>query len=221
MIKRHIKRRIGFGLLVLVAVGATLIYIGWFSNLLIVKKIEVRGNSEVTTENIIQVAQVPLNIQLLRVNTKDVIGKINTINQVAGVDVRRGWPETLVIEVRERIPLAITDIPEGRFMVDETGMAYLPVKPDINLPLILGFDNPSRALGIKAWQTFPDWLKAETVSTTVENTETITFLLTSGRKVIWGNIDKSEQKAAVLKVLRRMAGSIYDVSTPEVPVIKP
>ena len=47
MIKRHIKRRIGFGLLVLVAVGATLIYIGWFSNLLIVKKIEVRGNSEV------------------------------------------------------------------------------------------------------------------------------------------------------------------------------
>ena len=81
--------------------------------------------------------------------------------------------------------------------------------------------NPSRALGIKAWQTFPDWLKAETVSTTVENTETITFLLTSGRKVIWGNIDKSEQKAAVLKVLRRMAGSIYDVSTPEVPVIKP
>jgi hypothetical protein len=39
--------------------------------------------------------------------------------------------------------------------------------------------------------------------------------------VEWGNLEKANEKAAVLKVLRRMASSTYDVSTPEVPVVKP
>jgi cell division protein FtsQ len=46
-------------------------------------------------------------------------------------------------------------------------------------------------------------------------------MMTNGRKVLWGNTDKAEEKSAVLKVLRRMAGSTYDVSIPEVPVVKP
>jgi cell division protein FtsQ len=72
-----------------------------------------------------------------------------------------------------------------------------------------------------AWQSFPDWLKAEVVITNTDNPNSIWFTLTSGRKVIWGDLTKAEEKSAVLKVLRRMAGSIYDVSTPEVPVVKP
>jgi hypothetical protein len=55
----------------------------------------------------------------------------------------------------------------------------------------------------------------------VDNPNSIWFLLTSGRRVDWGNLDKANEKAAVLKVLRRMAASTYDVATPEVPVVKP
>jgi hypothetical protein len=29
--------------------------------------------------------------------------------------------------------------------------------------------------------------------------------MTNGRKVLWGNVDKAQEKSAVLKVLRRMA----------------
>ena len=46
-------------------------------------------------------------------------------------------------------------------------------------------------------------------------------MMTSGRKVLWGSVDKAQDKSAVLKVLRRMAGSTYDVSIPEFPVVKP
>ena len=221
MVKKHIKKRIQFISVFLSAIVATIIYIGWYSSFLTIKKVEVRGNQVVSTDSILELAQVKSNIQLLRVNISQTSERIKTISQIKAVDVRRGWPATLVIEVVERTPLAVTDIPEGRFLVDETGLAYQPVTPDINLPLIFGSDAQNRAIGVKAWQSYPDWLKTEVVSTTVENPNSIWFLLTSGRRVDWGNLEQANEKAAVLKVLRRMAASTYDVSTPEVPVVKP
>lgn len=221
MVKKHIKKRIQFISVFLLAIVATIIYIGWYSSFLTIKKVEVRGNQVVSTDSILELAQVKPNIQLLRVNISQTSERIKTISQIKAVDVRRGWPATLVIEVVERTPLAVTDIPEGRFLVDETGLAYQPVTPDINLPLIFGSDAQNRAIGVKAWQSYPDWLKTEVVSTTVENPNSIWFLLTSGRRVDWGNLEQANEKAAVLKVLRRMAASTYDVSTPEVPVVKP
>lgn len=221
MVKKHIKKRLQFLFIFLLAITATIIYIGWFSTLLTVKKIEVRGNQVVSQDSILELAQVAPNIQLLRLNVSQTSQRIKTISQIKSVDVRRGWPETLVIEVVERTPLAVTDIPEGRYLIDESGVAYQPVTFDANLPLIFGSDDQNRAIGIKAWQSFPTWLQAEVVSTTVDNPNSIWFLLTSGRRVDWGNLDKANEKAAVLKVLRRMAASTYDVATPEVPVVKP
>ncbi|MFM9095437.1 MAG: cell division protein FtsQ/DivIB [Actinomycetes bacterium] len=221
MVKKHIKKRLQFLFIFLLAITATIIYIGWYSTLLTVKKIEVRGNQVVSQDSILELAQVAPNIQLLRLNVSQTSQRIKTISQIKSVDVRRGWPETLVIEVVERTPLAVTDIPEGRYLIDESGVAYQPVTFDANLPLIFGSDDQNRAIGIKAWQSFPTWLQAEVVSTTVDNPNSIWFLLTSGRRVDWGNLDKANEKAAVLKVLRRMAASTYDVATPEVPVVKP
>ena len=221
MVKKHIKKRLQFLFIFLLAITATIIYIGWYSTLLTVKKIEVRGNQLVSQDSILELAQVAPNIQLLRLNVSQTSQRIKTISQIKSVDVRRGWPETLVIEVVERTPLAVTDIPEGRYLIDESGVAYQPVTPDANLPLIFGSDDQNRAIGIKAWQSFPTWLQAEVVSTTVDNPNSIWLLLTSGRRVDWGNLDKANEKAAVLKVLRRMAATTYDVATPEVPVVKP
>jgi len=168
-----------------------------------------------------ETAQVSLNTQLLRVPTTTVVERLKTITQIGRAEVRRGWPSTLVIEISERTPIALTDIPEGRFLVDETGFPYLPAPAEANLPLVSGPDDASRASSVLVWQSFPDWLKAEVVITNTDNPNSIWFTLTSGRKVIWGDLTKAEEKSAVLKVLRRMAGSIYDVSTPEVPVVKP
>ena len=221
MVKKHVKKRIQFLIVFLMAISATIFYIGWYSNLLTVKKIEVRGNQVVSQENILELAQIQPNIQLLRVNVTQTSQRIMTISQIKNVDVRRGWPATLVIEVVERTPLAVTDIPEGRYLIDESGVAYQPVTPETNLPLVFGSDDQSRAIGVKAWQSFPAWLQSEVISTTVDNPNAIWFLLTSGRRVEWGNLEKANEKAAVLKVLRRMASSTYDVSTPEVPVVKP
>jgi cell division protein FtsQ len=71
------------------------------------------------------------------------------------------------------------------------------------------------------WQSFPDWLKPEIASTNADNPNSVWLAMTNGRKVLWGNTDNSTEKSAVLRVLRRMAASTYDVSTPEVPVVKP
>ena len=221
MIKRHIRRRIIFAVLVISAITSTLLYIGWYSNLLIVKNIEIRGANEVPVQLISETAQVSLNTQLLRVPTTTVVERLKTITQIGRAEVRRGWPSTLVIEISERTPIALTDIPEGRFLVDATGFPYLPAPAEANLPLVSGPDDASRASSVLVWQSFPDWLKAEIVSTNADNPNSMWLMMTNGRKVLWGNVDKAQEKSAVLKVLRRMAGSTYDVSIPEVPVVKP
>jgi cell division protein FtsQ len=221
VIRKTIRRRIVFVILLSAAITSTVLYIGYYSNLLIIKKIEVRGANQVPVQLITDTAQISLNTQLLRVPTSIVVERLTTISQIGRAEVRRGWPSTLVIEVTERIPLALTDTPAGRFLVDASGIAYLPAPGDANFPLISGPDDASRSVSILAWQSFPDWLKAEVVITNTDNPNSIWFTLTSGRKVIWGDLNKAEEKSAVLKVLRRMAGSIYDVSTPEVPVVKP
>lgn len=221
MIKPYIRQRIIFSLILVLAISSTLIYIGWYSNLLIVKNVEVRGNQVVATEIITETAQISLNTQLLRVPINNVVERLQTISQIGRAEVRRGWPSTLVIDVTERVPVALTDIPEGRFLVDESGFPYLLASTEVNLPLISGPDDPSRLLSISVWQSFPDWLKAEIVSINADDASSVSMLMTSGRKVIWGDVNQSSEKSAVLKVLRRMAGSTYDVSTPQVPVIRP
>lgn len=221
MIKPYIRQRIIFSLILVLAISSTLIYIGWYSNLLIVKNVEVRGNQVVPTEIITETAQISLNTQLLRVPINNVVERLQTISQIDRAEVRRGWPSTLVIDVTERVPVALTDIPEGRFLVDESGFPYLLASTEVNLPLISGPDDPSRLLSISVWQSFPDWLKAEIVSINADDASSVSMMMTSGRKVIWGDVNQSSEKSAVLKVLRRMAGSTYDVSTPQVPVIRP
>ena len=221
MIKRHIRRRIIFSIVLLSAIISTLLYIGWYSNLLIVKNIEVRGTQEIPVELVTETSQVSLNTQLLRVPTASVVERLKTIPQVGNVEVRRGWPYTLVIDITERIPVAITDLAEGRFLVDQSGFPYLPAPSGANFPLISGPDYLSRNSSILVWQSFPDWLKPEIASTNADNPNSVWLAMTNGRKVLWGNTDNSTEKSAVLRVLRRMAASTYDVSTPEVPVVKP
>jgi len=113
VIKSHIRRRIIFAVVVIAAISSTILYIGWYSNLLIVKNIEIRGANEVPVQLISETAQVSLNTQLLRVPTTTVVERLKTITQIGRAEVRRGWPSTLVIEISERTPIALTDIPEG------------------------------------------------------------------------------------------------------------
>ena len=110
MIKSHIRRRIIFGAVVIAAISSTILYIGWYSNLLIVKNIEIRGASEVPVQLISDTAQVSLNTQLLRVPTTSVVERLKTISQIGRAEVRRGWPSTLVIEISERTPLALNQV---------------------------------------------------------------------------------------------------------------
>ena len=51
------------------------------------------------SENILELAQIQPNIQLLRVNVTQTSQRIMTISQIKNVDIRRGWPATLVIEI--------------------------------------------------------------------------------------------------------------------------
>ena len=52
MIKSHIRRRIIFVAVVIAAISSTILYIGWYSNLLIVKNIETGEEREMVRKEL-------------------------------------------------------------------------------------------------------------------------------------------------------------------------
>jgi cell division protein FtsQ len=48
----------------------------------------------------------------------------------------------------------------------------------------------------------------------------ITLTLKDGRVVVWGTIDRTEEKAETLAALLTRPGHTYDVSSPDLPTVK-
>jgi cell division protein FtsQ len=55
----------------------------------------------------------------------------------------------------------------------------------------------------------------------VDTVDTISLRLRNGRTVRWGSADDSAAKAEVLAVLLKQKASLYDVTVPGQPIIRP
>jgi cell division protein FtsQ len=55
----------------------------------------------------------------------------------------------------------------------------------------------------------------------VDTVDTISLSLRNGRTVRWGSADDSAAKAEVLAVLLKQKASLYDVTVPGQPIIRP
>ncbi|MEZ5115596.1 MAG: FtsQ-type POTRA domain-containing protein [Candidatus Nanopelagicales bacterium] len=77
------------------------------SDLLAVHDVRVEGVSSIPADRVRAVADVPVGTPLARVDVDAVVARVAALPEVAGVEVRRGWPRSLVVVVREREPVAV------------------------------------------------------------------------------------------------------------------
>ena len=76
-----------------------------------VKNVVVNGVEHLTSDEMAQLANVPADTTLLRVDTETIANRVKQNSWVEDVVISRQFPETLAIDVTERTVTAIVEIP--------------------------------------------------------------------------------------------------------------
>ena len=220
--RRVVLRRVlaALAAVVLVAVGIWLVF---FSDVLAVHQVQVRGTEVLSAEQVERVAAVPHDVPLATSDLDAVQARVEELAPVASATVSRAWPDTIRIDVTERHAVAVVDWQGTWRGLDPEGVLFrtYPHKP-VGLPRIdIRADTPADALAEAAHVVValpPDVLR-RVDHLEVRSIDAISLSLRSGSRVTWGSADESGHKAEVLELLLRQPARVYDVTAPGRPTI--
>jgi cell division protein FtsQ len=225
---RYRRRRLVAGLaavaVLLVGVGLGTRVLLYDAHLADVTDVAVTGLATVPEQAVRDAAAVPLGVPLITVDTVGVARRVAAVEGVASVDVRRAWPHTVEVAVAERVPVALWPTPQALLEVDATGLPYRRAPdPPPALPRLafsgVGPADPATAAALAVLAGLPPPLRAQVSGVDAAGT-TVTLALADGRSVRWGDPERAADKAAVLGPLLGQPGTVYDVSSPDLPTVR-
>lgn len=219
----------GAGALVL----ATLIFVGvvFFSPLLATRTITVEGASLLDEATVQQQLSQLQGVPMTRISESEVASLIGNENVLYGVTLQANPPHELVVQLHERVPVAVVENGGSFVLVDNEGvqLGTAASVEDAGLPLvaggldILGSAAFSTVTGVLA--ALPTSILSQVSEAKADSASTITLEMVDGTQVVWGTPEDSDLKAKVLVQLMDSVGSqqaveTYDVSSPLVPTVK-
>lgn len=214
------KRRIVFA--GSVTALALIVNLVWFSGVFDVRTVKVLGTKFATVSQVRAAADIEIGVPVARVDINAVAARIRLIRVVESVDVRRGLPHSIVIDVHERTPIAATTAADGSWwLVDKHGVIFRKVAtPPAGLTEVQAYTERFRGIGARMAAGMPDWLRQRVAVVTVHAEEDIRLTMKNGKDVRWGGEAQADRKAEVLFVLLRIPARMYDVSAPNAPATK-
>ncbi len=228
------------------AVGGGTGWVFWWSQLLVVDEVTVAGTGVLSEQRVLRAADVATGTPLARVDLDAVEARVAALLPVGDVDVRRDWPGTVQVVVKEREPVAVLT-EDGTFRaLDAGGVVFRRyAEAPADLPLVdvdeLGTasgtagagvgdgvgedgDDDAGAARVDALREVASVVESldRSVARRVDHVEVasldaIALVLRDGARVRWGSAEDSTLKAEVLAALMRVPAGTYDVSVPQVP----
>ena len=139
----------------------------------------------------------------------------------------RQWPDTVLIDIEERVAIAVVEIGDRLRGMDADGVVFRDYKPGAARPAA-GADRhrhhrarrcARRPLVISA---LPESLTLIVDYVQVTTVDEISLVLKDGRQVVWGSADESETKAAGRSrtCSQTVDADVYDVSVPTQPTTR-
>lgn len=188
---------------------------------------QVSGTSQLSEEEVLEAADLPIDEPLVRADLDAVEARIRArLTAVKSVEAVCQWPYDILIEVEEWTPVAVVTAGASYSFLAESGdtftFASMPGRPPAELPRVVVGSGADR-LALEEAASVVSALDAA-VATLVDHVEVqtadqILLLLDGGSQVTWGSAEGSEQKAAVLLRLLEAEpdARVYDVSVPSLP----
>ncbi|MGK2881004.1 MAG: cell division protein FtsQ/DivIB [Mycobacterium sp.] len=203
-----------------VALGAVL----YFTPVMSARQIVVTGTGSVTQEEVLAAAAVTPGTPLLQIDTDSVARRVADIRRVASARVQREYPSGLRITVVERTAIVIKDYTDGTHLFDRDGVDFATGPPPVTLPY-LDVDNPGPSdpptrAALAVLTSLKPEVAAQVGRIAAPSVASITLTLTDGRVVIWGDSERTDEKADTLAALLTQPAQTYDVSSPDLPTIK-
>ncbi|MBF4160626.1 cell division protein FtsQ/DivIB [Nocardioides acrostichi] len=226
--RRWARRWLGWRKVLVALLVAGLLVLGayalWFSPWLAADEVEVDGLSQLTEQQVLASADVPLGTPLARLDVDAIATRVRSLVGVESADVTRSWPHGVSIDVTERQAVAIIAM-DGRLRgIDADGVVYRDYKTaPPELPTLLapsGITSDALREGAGVVAALPDDLLARVDHVSVRSVDEISLALRDGRTVEWGSDENSAQKAEVLSVLLDQQAQVYDVSVPSRPTTR-
>lgn len=228
-LRRHRWFRIAMAGLVAVVLGA-LVWVIWFSSVLDVRTVSVKGETSLTAAQVRDVAAVPLGEPLARADLTAIEARVKVVPRVRVVEVSRSWPHGVTITITERS--AVVWLASGGEIrgVDRYGVdfrSYAKEPADLIEARVSTTDPAVRVDTVRAVALIaerirrddPDLLE-QVQAITAESKDSVALDLTKGRTVTWGSEAQGARKLEVLRTLLEIDAKGYDVSAPDQPTTR-
>ena len=110
------------------------------SSLFAVGTVVVEGNNYLSLEDIYRTAGIPEKINIFRLSTSEISSRLSRDLRIAEANVSRRLPATIVISVKERLPMAYAASAYGFVQVDKQGIILAALKniKQMGVPIITG-----------------------------------------------------------------------------------
>lgn len=215
----------GLRLLVVAVIAGLVWLVGW-SNVLAVKNVEVVGADQLKTGVVKKAAGIVLGEPLVRVDTGRAAESVEELKRVEKVEVSRSWPRTITIDIVERAPIGWYMSGGRARLFDRHGIVFESRRRGPTRLARVDYSGPSsdRSAAIEEVAAVIEelrddndalWGKVDRIDVT--SRDSIEFIVADGTRIRWGSAKRSEEKLAVLKVLRKHKAQVYDVTAPNQP----
>ncbi|MFC7330245.1 cell division protein FtsQ/DivIB [Marinactinospora rubrisoli] len=218
-----------FVALLVVAVLAVVAWLLLGSRLLVVRDVEISGTERVDPAEVLAAVDVPTGTPLVRVDTDAARDRVAGLRLVESAEVSRGWPATLRVNVTERTPLLSVAAGDGYRLLDGDGVAIEDAaeRPE-RYPLVTVrgevAGNPGVAEAAAIVEELPQSVLERTDRIDATDRASVVLLLADGAEVVWGDGERTAEKARLLDILMREHPPAeerrYDVSAPDVAVVE-
>jgi len=214
----------------LLAAAAILAGAAWAllgSKFLVVRSVRVISPAGISRAEVIADAGVRPGTPLIRIDPAAVARRVERITLVQSAQVRRAWPDEIVISVQERTPVFAVPSGTGYQLMDRFGVGLWFVRRPHGRPV---FDRPAVAdlaalRGSPAVQAaatvlseLPPRLARSVRDITAPSAAAVTLRLRSGVTIVWGGTGEPAAKSRELAILMRGHARYYDVSDPRAAV---
>jgi len=126
----------------LIAAAAVIVLVGvvavWRSSTFPVRRVVVEGNHQLSTAQVLALANVPKDATLLRFPGGAVRQRLLTNPWIASARVSRVLPDGMRLHIEERLPSAKLDVKSSFWLVDSSGLVLgrVPVTGFASLPVV-------------------------------------------------------------------------------------
>ncbi|MGW2049377.1 cell division protein FtsQ/DivIB [Streptomyces sp. NPDC001858] len=222
--------------LIVVLLGAGVVWVLYGSQWLRVQRVAVSGTSVLTPQQVREAAAVPVGSPMISIDTDAIEARLRTeLPRIDSVDVVRSWPHGIGLKVTERSPVLLVQKGSKFIEVDDGGVRFATVSvAPKGVPLLEMAVSSSRSAAaslrrfgearlvreaVAATGSLPPAVARDTRLVKVLSYDDISLELSGGRTVAWGSAERGAVKGRALTALMKAAPGArhFDVSAPTAP----